>query len=381
MVAILWAVAGGLTAGYLLLVGQYWHHWCRLPFIQQKIDFQPNTAISVIIAARNEAAHIAACLTSVTACEYPAHLLEIIVVDDGSSDATGAVVNDFMAYLSKPIAIRLIQPQEGSGKKNAIHTGIRHAAHPYIACTDADCEVPAQWLLLLAQVFEIQQPKLIAGPVVFHREKKLVDWFQTLDLLGLMGVTGAGIQSRSQHLANGANIAYPKAVFEAVGGFEGNTHIASGDDLFLVQKIAHKWPGSIVFLKNPAATIRTLPMPDWRSLISQRIRWGSKNAALPEWPVRLSLALVFLHSWAVLVSGIGIFWQPAYFPMFCVLLAGKMVPDYFFLRKMSLFLNKQTAMKWFLPGSVLHILYIAGIGLASLVVKRYRWKERIVENN
>jgi hypothetical protein len=58
-----------------------------------------------------------------------------------------------------------------------------------------------------------------------------------------------------------------------------------------------------------------------------------------------------------------------------------MLPDYFFLRKMSLFLNKQEAMKWFLPGSVLHVLYIAGIGLASLVVKRYRWKERIVENN
>ena len=341
-------------------------------------NFQPNIAISVIVAARNEADNIAACLTALAACEYPAHLLEIIVVDDGSVDETGAIVEIFATRFLGQIPVRLIRPTEGSGKKNAITTGIRHATHPYIACTDADCEVPRLWLLLLAQVFETRQPKLITGPVAFHREKKLVEWFQSLDLLGLMGVTGAGIQSGTQHLANGANIAYAKAIFEAVGGFEGNTHIASGDDLFLAQKIAKKWPGSIVFLKSPAATVRTLAMPDWRSFFHQRIRWGSKNAALPEWPVRLSLMLVFLHSWAVVLSGIGILFQPAYWPLFLLLLAGKMLPDYFYLRKMSAFFDKRAAMKWFLPGVVLHILYIAGIGLGSLAFKKYRWKKRIV---
>jgi cellulose synthase/poly-beta-1,6-N-acetylglucosamine synthase-like glycosyltransferase len=378
MISFVWAAGVLLAVGYLLLMRLYWRGWKRSPFIPQKNDFQPHTGISVIIAARNEADHIAACLSSVVGGNYPAHLLEIIVVDDHSTDATAAIVQAIAAQYVGKISIRLVDPGVGTGKKNAVATGIRLATHPYIACTDADCEVPVRWLWLIAQVFETQQAQLIAGPVVFHREKKLVEWFQSLDLLGLMGVTGAGIQSRSQHLANGANIAYPKKVFEAVGGFEGNAHIASGDDLFLVQKVAKNWPGSIVFLKNPGAAVNTLAMSSWPAFIRQRLRWGSKNAALPEWPVRLSLALVFVHSWAVVLTAAGAIMEATYRPVFVLLLCSKMIPDYFFLQQMSRFFNKKTAMQWFLPGTVLHILYIAGIGLGSLLVKRYSWKRRRV---
>jgi hypothetical protein len=49
------------------------------------------------------------------------------------------------------------------------------------------------------------------------------------------------------NMCNGANIAYPKAVFEEVNGFDGNEHIASGDDEFLMHKIAEKYPNQIVF--------------------------------------------------------------------------------------------------------------------------------------
>ena len=378
MSLMLWAVIVIPATCYVLLMLYYFRHWNRLPEIVQDIDFQPKTAFSVVIAARNEQQNIRHCLSALTACRYPAHLLEIIVVDDHSTDETAAVVQDFIAKNATGISIRLLHPESGSGKKNAVATGIRHAAHPFIACTDADCEPPENWLLLPAQVFEKQSPKMIAGPVVFHREKKLVEWFQSLDLLGMMGVTGAGIQSRSQHLANGANIAYPKAVFEAVGGFEGNEHIASGDDMFLAQKIVRRWPGSIVFLKNPAAAMPTSAMPDWRSFIRQRLRWGTKNAALPEWSVKLSLAMVFLHCWLIIGLGISSLWSVLFLPYFSLALLAKLIPDYFFLRAMSHFFQKQEAMRWFFPGLILHILYIAGIGLASLVVKRYAWRGRVV---
>lgn len=373
---MLWAVTIIPATCYVLLMVYYFRQWNLLPEITQDIDFQAQTAFSVVIAARNEQQNILRCLSALTACRYPAHLLEIMVVNDHSTDETAAGVQSFITKNTSGIRVRLLQPESGSGKKNAISTGIRHAVHPFIACTDADCEPPENWLLLLAQVFEKQSPKMIAGPVVFHHEKKIVEWFQSLDLLGMMGVTGAGIQSGSQHLANGANIAYPKAVFEAVGGFDGNDHIASGDDLFLAQKIARQWPGSIVFLKNPAAAMPTPAMSDWRSFIRQRIRWGTKNAALPEWSVKLSLAMVFAHCWLIIVLGITSLWSVWFLPYFSLALLAKLIPDYFFLRSMSRFFQKQEAMRWFLPGLLLHIFYIAGIGLASLVVKRYEWKSR-----
>lgn len=374
---LLWVVTVIPATCYVLLMLHYFRQWKILPEIVQDIDIQSNIAFSVVIAARNEQQNIRHCLSALTVCRYPAHLLEIIVVDDHSTDATAAVVHDFIAKNTTGINIRLLNPESGSGKKNAISTGIHHASHPFIACTDADCEPPQNWLLLLGQVFEKQSPKMIAGPVVFHREKKLLEWFQSLDLLGMMGVTGAGIQSGSQHLANGANIAYPKAVFEAVGGFEGNEHIASGDDLFLAQKIAREWPGSIVFLKNRDAAMPTPAMPGWRSFIRQRVRWGTKNAALPEWSVKLSLAMVFLYCWVIIVLVISSLWSAECLPFFVVAVLAKAIPDYFFLKSMSRFFQKQEAMRWFLPGLVLHILYIAGIGLASLVVKRYEWKARL----
>lgn len=172
MSLIFWAVTVIPATCYVLLMLYYFRHWNQLPKIVQDIDFQPKTAFSVVIAARNEQQNIRHCLSALTACRYPVHLLEIIVVNDHSTDETAAVVHDFMAKNATGVSIHLLHPESGSGKKNAISTGIGHAAHPFIACTDADCEPPENWLLLLAQVFEKQSPKMIAGPVVFHREKK-----------------------------------------------------------------------------------------------------------------------------------------------------------------------------------------------------------------
>ena len=119
----------------------------------------------------------------------------------------------------------------------AIGTAIAHASGDLIVTTDADCIVPTNWLQLFVSFYEINGLQFIAAPVNFHLEKSLFERFQSLDFLGMMGVTGASIQLGWMNMCNGANLAYSKRAFERVEGFAGIDHLASGDDILLMQKI------------------------------------------------------------------------------------------------------------------------------------------------
>ena len=358
-------IASLFALAYVLLLCWYAWGWVKMPVFALPPECAPTQNITVLVPFFNEEGCIVDCLTALHRNDYPKALTEVLLLDDGSTDRTVALVQAWLA--EHPNAnIKLLRLPK-AGKKAAITAGIKAANGAYIVCTDADCTPPTQWLSWVAAALAQPRVQLVAGPVVFKEERGLMDWFQSLDLLGLMGITGSGIYLQWQRMANGANLAYKKAAFDAVGGFEGHAHIASGDDLFLVQKIAARWPKGIFFLKNHHAAVPTRTMPSLKKFVRQRIRWGSKNAALPEWPVRLSLLLVFLTCWVILLLAIGTCFHPAAYQLPCaIVLSAKLFADYLFLNMMSRFFQKTTAMRWFLPAQLGHIVYIACIGFASL---------------
>ncbi|GAB4491310.1 MAG: glycosyltransferase [Saprospiraceae bacterium] len=382
------AVSIFLSVAYAALLIFYLYGWRTLPEWRiPRRGWEPTTRASVIIPARNEAANIETCLRSIVAGTYPANLLEIIVIDDHSEDATASVVMQFLK--TSPATVRLLSladftsPDEVvfSHKKKALEVGIAHATGDLIVTTDADCIVPKDWLRLLVSVFEVKKEvKILAAPVAFHREKGLLQHFQSLDFLGLMGITGAGIRLGWQRMGNGANLAYPKSVFEAVGGFLGNENRASGDDMFLIQKVAKHWPDGVFFLKNPEAMVLTVAKSTWRDFLQQRLRWGTKNATLTEWPVRLALLTVFLFCWSILINSIlAILSTSADAHFLAILLFQifvKALFDFILLREMCRFFNREDLLRWFVPSFFLHTWYIPLVGTASLFFKKYNWKGR-----
>lgn len=397
-----------LSVAYAAIMLSYLRGWRALAEWQIPPGWIPQTRVTVVIAARNEAANIAACLRSVTGGSYPHNLLEIIVVDDFSEDETAAVVDGVQQTSGSPF-IRLVklsgllapEARFSANKKKAVAIGIARAQGELIVTTDADCVVPADWLRLIVSAYEAKKSGIICAPVAFRAEKNLFQRFQSLDFLGLIGITGAGIRFGFQRMGNGANLAFPKAVFEEAGGFSGNEHLASGDDMFLVQKVAESRPSGIFFLKNPGVAVLTEAQPDWRSFFQQRLRWGTKNAALPEWPVRLILLSVFLFCWTILINAawvlyanISILFPVAGAPdavvgvpanntlpliILLIQLLVKAVFDYTFLRGMCRYFSREDLMRWFIPSFFMHTVYIALVGAASIFSKKYEWKGRRVK--
>jgi len=177
-------------------------------------------------------------------------------------------------------------------------------------------------------------------------------------------------------------LAYRKSVFKEVGGYAGNEQVASGDDMFLMQKVAARHPQGVFFLKNRAATVLTAAQPTWAALWQQRLRWGSKNAALPEWPVRLALLTVFLFCWCLLIFVIATFRHcdisslRHYAGPLLFSLSVKAAIDFLLLREMCGWLGRREWLRWFWPSFFLHIVYVAAVGAVGLFFKKYRWKGR-----
>ncbi len=372
-----WGIASLLLAlAYAFIVEKYRSGWRKLPDWVPPPSFFPSVKISVILPARNEAANLPACLSSIAEQSYPASLLEVIVLDDHSEDGTFLLAQNFTQNHPNFKAFRLADFKVTS-KKKAIETGVSLATGELIVCTDADCILPLDWLRLMAAFYEEKQAKFIAAPVNFYEEKNWLERFQSLDFLGMMGVTGAGFQSGSGLLCNGANLAYPKAIFQEVGGFEGIDGLASGDDMLLLHKVAKHYPDKVFFLKIRAATVLTAAQPDLRSFISQRLRWASKSRSYTDRRITLRLAVVFLLCWAILLNlalAAWVFWPFALLAL-CLFLI-KMVVDFRFLGELCRYFGRQDLMRRYLLSQLQHIAYIIGIGSLANLVRRYDWKGR-----
>ncbi|MCB0629207.1 MAG: glycosyltransferase [Saprospiraceae bacterium] len=364
----------GLT--YLLLIRFYLREWEKLPIWQLPASFMPTTSVSILIPARNEATRIRNCLEHIRRQNYPPDLLEILVIDDHSSDGTGALVRS----LNDPLIHIFSLPEGEEGKKAALAYGIHRSAGKLIITTDADCLVPEQWLSYLVSYYEAHNPVFITAPVNFFAERSALERFQSLDILGTMILTGAGIQSGTLHMSNGANLAYPKTIFEAVGGFTGIDYLASGDDMLLMHKIVQTYPGRLAFLKQPQASVHTSAVSSWRAFFQQRLRWATKSGTYQDWRIIATLSLVFFLCWGILLSPLLVFfWGLSGLLPFLLLLTFKMVADYQLLGRAARFFNRRELMRYFWTSQLFHIIYIALIGLTANLVKQYTWKGRRVQ--
>jgi cellulose synthase/poly-beta-1,6-N-acetylglucosamine synthase-like glycosyltransferase len=370
---ILLYITFGLLVLYSMLILYYRSGWLELkPFSQTGQG--ATIKISVIIPARNEEENIGKLLSSIEKQTYPKHHLEIIVVDDHSTDNTATVVNSF------PFAklIKLEFDNINSYKKKAIEKGIAAASGDLIVTTDADCIVQENWLKIIAAFKEKTNAVFIAAPVVMEYRSTLLQTFQALDFLVLQGITAASVQKRIHNMCNGANLAYERKAFFEVNGFTGIDHIASGDDMLLMQKIAQLFPSKISYLLSKDAIVTTQAAKTWKEFFSQRIRWASKATNYNDIKIFCVLFLVYFFNCTLLALFITGFWIPLLWLGLGGILVLKTIIELIFLYPVARFYNKRKLLSLFPFFQPLHIVYTVIAGWLG-VFGRFEWKGRRVK--
>lgn len=363
-------------------MSRYYEGWMSLPQWQVPLNHAFQTKVSIIIPVRNEEKHIINCIKSITKQSFPRELYEIIVVNDFSTDNTVSLIEKLNDANVKLLHLEdYINPdEEQSFKKKGIEIAIEQAKGTLILTTDGDCEVGEEWLSLMVSYYEIHRPKFIAAPVNFYKEQSNFERFQSLDFIGMIVLTGAGIHRKLMHMCNGANLGYEKSVFFEVGGFDGVDEMASGDDMMILQKIVAKYPNSIGFVKNTKATTFTEAKPDFKSFYQQRLRWATKSKTYKEFKMIFYLGMVWLFCLSIpltllLSSAFGsiMLW----FALVQFLIKG--VIDYFYLRMSSRYFNRGDLMNTFIYSSFAHLIYIILVGALGNLVKTYEWKGRRIK--
>jgi len=368
-------LSAALTLIYGFLVLNFIRGWHNLVyFIPQKSD--PQTKVSIIVAARDEEANITKTIDDLVAQQYPKVLTEIIIIDDHSTDRTAEIV---LSYADRNV--KLIKLNEdralNSYKKKAIQTAIGTCSGDLIVTTDADCRMGADWLATIVNLYEQKNYKMISSPVAYFQEKSFFERLQSLEFLYLIGLGASTIGNKEPSTCNGANLAYEKTTFYEVGGFQGIDDLASGDDELLLHKIAAKYPDQIGFLKNREAIVYTHAKETLGAFIQQRKRWASKSTRYKNKAIIILGVLIWIFNLTILANFITGVFIPGFLTITFYQLLVKMILETLFLWDVTGFAKRRSLLILIPVLNVLHVLYMVYIGIAGNSGK-YNWKGRMV---
>ncbi len=342
--------------------------------IRYKITGNSEDAVTLIIPCRNEEVNIVQVLGCINQQKFNFQNLEVLIVDDHSSDQTIKVIRNWELGIRnfKPLVIEL---EEGElGKKTAIKKAIEKAKGQIIVCTDADCMVGPGWLNSLCCQFLNPQTQMVCGPVMFFDQPGFWNRLLQLDFISLIGIGAATLSQGVPGMCNGANLAYRKSAFVDVNGFEGNFHLPSGDDEFLMHKIFNKFKNGVVFLKDEEAIVQTASPQSLPEFINQRLRWGSKTGFYQGY--RSKLIPIFMFGFNVLMfsSPFMLFFGLSV-ENFIWLWLIKLSAELIFFSVVLPFFKNIKLLLWLVPAQLFHVSYVAWIGILSIILT-YRWKGR-----
>ena len=363
-----------LVGSYVSLLVYILEQWENIPnYTNPKVDNSP-LSFTYLIIARNEQDQIKATLDAVFRnIVATSHEVEVMVIDDHSTDRTVELVS---AYGTKVKLIQLSDHLTGplnAYKKRAISLGNAYAQGDYIIQVDADVIVPVSHLESIAGLIQLTGATVIAAPVLFTGVGHL-GHFQTLDMIGMMGVTGAGIHAKKWYMANGANLTYRKGS----QSFDGADR-ASGDDMQIIERVSQQ-PGSrIVFSKDIRTLVTTPAEPTLADFYKQRLRWATKNKYTRNRTLQWVMIVPYLNALWLMVHLVLLFilGSTAFVVLLFHLLC-KLVMDRIYLSELSEHFEYTGIKKYFRSSSLFHPLYLMIIGTLSLFVSKYEWKGRQV---
>ena len=264
--------------------------------------------VSVLICARNAAETLDECLRSIAGLDYPDY--EVIVVNDGSTDATGAIAR-------RHAGVTVIDTSHG-GLSAARNAALLRAAGGIVAYTDADVRVDPAWLVYLVQPFLRSNVAGAGGPNVVPEDDP---WMAQCVARSPGAPTHVLLDDRLAEHVPGCNMAFRRDALLAIGGFDAAYH-AAGDDVDVCWRLQARGlqigfaPSALVWHRH-RGTVRGY----WR----QQVGYGEAETQLmdnhPErflnghavWKGRIYSSLPFVRAISRVRVNAGV-WGTAAFP-------------------------------------------------------------------
>lgn len=198
--------------------------------------------ITVVIATCNRVISLRNCLSSLEKQTLDRDLFEVLVINDGSTDATGQFLDDFMKETH--MGVRYIS-HKNSGVSYSRNVGIDNAEGEYVAFTDDDCIVPPDWLEKMYQRFDSAGKDIagIGGPlncITEHKGTYIANFIQFIDEFNSIPVltkifiwyfhTSQLKGNEEVPYLRTSNAIFRKSRLEEVGGFDIHFRKPGGED-------------------------------------------------------------------------------------------------------------------------------------------------------
>lgn len=361
-----------ITISYALLIGAFRYGFKALDTFE-KTTPESEISLSIIIPFRNEAEQLPQLIDSLNNLKYKPENFEIIFVNDASTDTSVECINSLLKLDNYTIIAN--NRQTNSPKKDAITTAITSVKNEWIITTDADCFVPEFWLQTISNFITQHNYQCIAAPVIFRANEGGLQQFQMLDFISLIGSSIGAFGIGRPFMCNGANFMYTKSLFYNLEGFKGNAHIASGDDMFLLEKALHQTPEQVGYLKSTAATVVSKPQPSVSQLVSQRLRWAAKTSAYTNRFGILTAWLVFLQNLILVVLSISCVLGFTNYKMGILIWITKIIIDVLLIIPSANFFKLKWSWLQLLWVSILYPFFTVYIAFRSMFTT-YEWKGR-----
>lgn len=281
---------------------------------QENIAYQPT--VSILIPARNEERVIGRILQRITELTYPKDKLQVIVIDDCSSDATGEIAESYAKNYKYITVLRRSSVEGGRGKASALNFGGRYAKGEIILLFDADYYPQKDIVEKLVREFADPKVGAVQGRVVVLNEpKNLVTRIVALERIGGYRVDQQARENFGLIAQFGGTVGgVRRSLLESLGGWDENILAEDTDMTFRIYLAGYK----VRYVLNAESYEEAVE--SWRAYWRQRYRWAkghmqcafkhfiavlkSKNLRFPEKIDALLLLNVYFLPVMVLFSWI-----------------------------------------------------------------------------
>jgi len=270
-----WASVSLLLFAFVVaLLAVFFYYWFVVPLaLYQRIEEQnfPSDvdewpSISVLVPAYNEEGYVGRCVDSVLDADYPESKLEVVVIDDGSTDGT---YPEATRHGTESVTVLR---KENGGKHSALNAGLERASADLLVTVDADSVVGDDALREIARTFEYRpNADAVAGNVKVSNRGSFIT-----DLQALEYIVGINTFRRAFDLLGVVTVvpgclgAFRREALELVGGYDADTLTEDFDATIQILKRGNR-------IHHSNALVYTEAPDTWRDLYRQRLRWFRGN--------------------------------------------------------------------------------------------------------